>query len=104
MTDFHIILLSSICICCILIFLLLAVKIVYICKTFEQFKKENGANLFNVATQMRKQDVQDAALLAEVRRTNRLLSDFYRRMQGKMPLEGDFNYSVDGAIDETMQN
>lgn len=99
MSDFHIILLFVICISCILIFLLLAVKIVYICKTFEQFKKENNANLFNVASQVRKQDAQDAALLTEVRRTNRLLADLYRRLQGKQPLEGDINYSEDPAID-----
>ena len=98
MTDFHIILLSIICISCVLIFLLLAVKIVYICKTFEQFKKENNANLFNVASQVRKQDAQDAALLTEVRRTNRLLADLYRRLQGKQPLEGDINYSADSPI------
>lgn len=99
MSDFHIILLFVICISCILIFLLLAVKIVYICKTFEQFKKENNANLFNVASQVRKQDAQDVALLTEVRRTNRLLADLYRRLQGKQPLEGDINYSEDPAID-----
>ena len=93
MTDLHLILLSIICISCVLIFILLAVKIVYICKTFEQFKKENNANLFNVASQVRKQDAQDAALLTEVRRTNRLLADLYRRMQGKQPLEGDINYA-----------
>jgi hypothetical protein len=85
MSDFHIFLLLIICISCVLIFLLLAVKIVYICKTFEQFKKENNANLFNVASQVRKQDAQDIALLTEVRRTNRLLADLYRRMQGKHP-------------------
>ena len=100
MSDFHILLLLSICICCILIFLLLAVKIVYICKTFEQFKKENAANLFNVATQMRKQDAQDVALLNEVRRTNRLLADLYRKFQGKQPLEGDLNYSSENAVNE----
>lgn len=104
MTDFHIILLSIICICCILIFLLLAVKIVYICKTFEQFKKENNANLFNVASQVRKQDAQDVALLTEVRRTNRLLADLYRRLQGKQPLEGDINYSADAPVDESQEN
>lgn len=104
MTDFHIILLSIICICCILIFLLLAVKIVYICKTFEQFKKENNANLFNVASQVRKQDAQDVALLTEVRRTNRLLADLYRRLQGKQPLEGDINYSADTPVDEGQEN
>lgn len=104
MTDFHIILLSIICICCILIFLLLAVKIVYICKTFEQFKKENNANLFNVASQVRKQDAQDVALLTEVRRTNRLLADLYRRLQGKQPLEGDINYSADTPVDEDQEN
>ena len=100
MTDFHIILLSIICICCILIFLLLSVKIVYICKTFEQFKKENNANLFNVASQVRKQDAQETALLTEVRRTNRLLADLYRRLQGKQPLAGDINYSADLPVDE----
>ena len=100
MTDFHMILLSVICISCVLIFLLLAVKIVYICKTFEQFKKENNANLFNVASQVRKQDAQDVALLTEVRRTNRLLADLYRRMQGKQPLAGDINYSADISDDE----
>ena len=89
MSDFHIFLLGAICICCILIFLLLAVKIVYICKTFEQFKKENSANLFNVASQVRQQDSRDAALLTEVRRTNKLLADLYRRMQGKQPLAED---------------
>ena len=89
MSDFHIFILSAICICCILIFLLLAVKIVYICKTFEQFKKENSANLFNVASQVRQQDSRDAALLTEVRRTNKLLADLYRRMQGKQPLAED---------------
>ena len=95
MSDFHIFLLLIICISCVLIFLLLAVKIVYICKTFEQFKKENNANLFNVASQVRKQDAQDVALLTEVRRTNRLLADLYRRLQGKQPLADDINYSAD---------
>ena len=104
MTDFHIILLSIICICCILIFLLLSVKIVYICKTFEQFKKENNANLFNVASQVRKQDAQETALLTEVRRTNRLLADLYRRLQGKQPLEGDINYFADSPANDIQIN
>lgn len=105
MSDFHIFLLLVICITCVLIFLLLAVKIVYICKTFEQFKKENNANLFNVASQVRKQDAQDTALLTEVRRTNRLLADLYRKMQGKKPVQGDEMYvNPDEGEDETAQN
>lgn len=84
---FNLVMLAVICCCTILIFLLLAVKIVYICKTFEQFKKENSANLFNVASQVRKQDAQDIALLNEVKRTNRLLADLYRKMQGKKPVQ-----------------
>lgn len=103
MSDFHIFLLFVICVSCILIFLLLAVKIVYICKTFEQFKKENNANLFNVASQVRKQDAQDMALLAEVKRTNRLLADLYRRMQGKSPIQGDYIMPGEGE-DEKLQN
>ena len=87
MSDLHLLLLAIICICCVLIFVLVSAKIIYICKTFEQFKKENNANLFNVASQVRKQDAQDQALLTEVRRTNRLLTDLYRRLQGKQPLE-----------------